>query len=819
MKKKTLLAILCACFALSAGLCACDVNDPETPPDGDNPSIVQPETPKISIATTTYNYADDDLVLTVTNLNKATTVTLKRGMSELDAETYAKSEDSFTIKKSYLSTLNTGSYTFTLQTDIGNVVFTVRVPEPPAGVPSVTPSSVKYEIADLTGEVTFEVDYNRGFFESLKLNGQDADDNGYSTSPSGITFSKSYLVSLGVGVHEFTLTTDGGNCTFTVELTRDKLSFDGNEYTVTAGQDLQIPLYGTAGKDLTVTLGGAPLAATAYTVANDKLTLNSSYLETLASDVYAVEVTANDEYAKTYVVSGLTASELFFVDFEEFGAPVGSADYLSLGKATDARGTYGTIGITAGAQSTLFKSGDGNLNYSFKNGTTYEFSMDIKVPDDAKPANATPFLILLFKTTAGGSADIGHLRVSQSGYQYVVDGAGKSMTLVDLGDGWYRYIVRFDWSNSYSCIEVPYWNVASCYLDNIKILPSAGAGVLAVPSDINFVTPHGAEVNKTLTFGEGVSVLGVKVGDDWAGDKATVSGNSVTFAGSWLKTLEKAANVPFTVYTNKCTVFGSVSVPSTDATLEGASYHYLNDGNDMTFTLNAAGNTVSQIQLDNYTAKSNEYTLSGTTLTLKASLLNRISQTGTLKVKFAGGGELTKQLTSKRLLQVDFDDFAKPASGFSYVNMDDEVVTTGGINGNSGRFTSNSAVAGFVAFGGSFVPVELTAGHTYRLSMKIKMESVNPSINGGFEGTMLMVIKFNNPGQDVGYIRNEGDSHMELRVQHDTRMVNSSCTLNTNGYYDIVMDFEMRDGDASPLQFEVWTACSFLVDDIVLAQL
>ncbi|MDE7373016.1 MAG: hypothetical protein K2N18_03025, partial [Clostridia bacterium] len=336
MKKKTLLAMLCACFALSIGLCACGPADPDdSSSGGDDQSTVQQETPKLSIATTTYSYADADLVLTVTNLSKATTVTLKRGMNELDAEAFAKSENSLTIKKSYLSTLNAGTYTFTLQSNIGNVVFTVRVPEPPAGVPSITPASAKYEIADLTGELTFEVDYNRGFFESLKLNGQDADDSGYSTSPSGITFSKSYLVSLGVGVHEFTLATDGGTCTLTIELTRDKLSFDGNKYTVTAGQDLQIPLYGTASKDLTVTLGGAPLAATAYTVANDKLTLNSSYLETLANDIYAVEVTANNEYTKTYVVSGLTESELFFVDFEEFGSPAGNQDYIALGTATD----------------------------------------------------------------------------------------------------------------------------------------------------------------------------------------------------------------------------------------------------------------------------------------------------------------------------------------------------------------------------------------------------------------------------------------------------------------------------------------------------
>ena len=116
--------------------------------------------------------------------------------------------------------------------------------------------------------------------------------------------------------------------------------------------------------------------------------------------------------------------------------PAGSADYLALGTKTDEEhGTYGMVEITAGSQSTLFKSGDGNLNYAFEAGITYELSMDIKVPDEAKPTDATAFLILLFKTTAGGSADIGHLKASKSGITFVKDGAGKSMELVDIGNG------------------------------------------------------------------------------------------------------------------------------------------------------------------------------------------------------------------------------------------------------------------------------------------------------------------------------------------------------------------------------------------------
>ena len=81
-----------------------------------------------------------------------------------------------------------------------------------------------------------------------------------------------------------------------------------------------------------------------------------------------------------------------------------------------------------------------------------------------------------------------------------------------------------------------------------------------------------------------------------------------------------------------------------------------------------------------------------------------------------------------------------------------------------------------------------------------------------------MVIKYNTAGQDIGYIRNEGDDFMQLRVQPDQRTKNSSCTLNADGFYEIVLDFEMREGDTLPLQIETWVACSFLVDDIVLSE-
>ncbi len=812
MKKRTLLATLFTCFALSFALCAC--NDPDTPPDNppDKPPITEPTAPELSLTLTTYDYANADVTVTVTNLNKAKAeeIKLKRGLNEVAAESYTVSGDVLTLKNDYLAGLSQGSYLYNLQSDIGSVAFTVRVPAPPAGEPTVTVEEDTYEIADLTDDITFAVDYNRGFFGSLKLDGKDVDGSGYSTTPSGITFRREYLVSLGAGTYEFTLVTDGGSCTFEITLTRDKLSFEADGYTAVAAQDLQIPLYGTAGKELVITLGGAPLATAAYSVADDKLTLRAEYLDELSADIYCVEVTAGQERAKVYAVVGLKESELFFVDFEAFGSPAGSADYLALGTKTDEEhGTYGTVEITAGSKSTLFKSGDGNLNYAFEAGITYELSMDIKVPDEAKPTDATAFLILLFKTTAGGSADIGHLKASKSGITFVKDGAGKSMELVDIGNGWYRYLVRFDWSESYSWLEIPYWNVTKCYLDNIKILPSEKSGVLAVPADKDFVTPFGAETDKTLAFGDGVTVFGVKLGESWADNvKVAVNGNSVTFLGSWLKTLEKAEKVSYTVYTNKCAVSGTISVPSTEATLEAESFRYLNDGNDMTFTLRAAGNTLAGVELDGYTAKQTEYALSGETLTLKASLLERISSTGTLKLKFLGGGELTRELTSKRLLQVNFDDFGKTA-GFSYVNMTDELVTEGGINGNSGRFTTDSKTAGFLAIGSSFAPVNFSAGN-HRISMKLKMENFTENNNGFAE--LWIVFKGVGTG-DIAFVYYENGN---MRIKEEGGAISSACT-NEGDVWSISIDFKVTTA-SSILEIETWTAATFLVDDIVLSE-
>ena len=351
--------------------------------------------------------------------------------------------------------------------------------------------------------------------------------------------------------------------------------------------------------------------------------------------------------------------------------------------------------------------------------------------------------------------------------------------------------------------------MTKCYLDNIKILPSEKSGVLAVPADKDFVTPFGAKTDKTLAFGDGVTVFGVKLGESWADNaKVAVNGNSVTFLGSWLKTLEKAEKVSYTVYTNKCAVSGTISVPSTEATLEAESFRYLNNGNDMTFTLRAAGNTLAEVELDGYTAKQTEYALSGETLTLKASLLDRISSTGTLKLKFLGGGELTRELTSKRLLQVNFDDFGKTA-GFSYVNMTDELVTEGGINGNSGRFTTDSKTAGFLAIGSSFAPVNFSAGN-HRISMKLKMENFTEN-NNGFAG-LWIVFKGVGTG-DIAFVYYENGN---MRIKEEGGAISSACT-NEGDVWSISIDFKVTTA-SSILEIETWTAATFLVDDIVLSE-
>ena len=767
----------------------------------------QQEERRLSVSQSSYTYEGEDLAVTIENLGYAVLQSVRNGDAALASSDYSAQEDVLTLKNAYLSTLDEGRYDFTVTADIGSVAFQVTVPEeaPQVGLPAVTPASVDLDIAQIGDGLDFTVDYNGGALQSITLNGNALTVSDYSVSPSGITLAGDYLRSLGAGSFVFTFTTDGGSCTFTVNLAYSSLQSD-TPYASFTGSDITLDLNGAAGQTLEYFLNGAKMDSSFFTVGNDTLTVDADVFSSLKKDIYTLEVSAGAGNSILFTILGDVGS-YFYCDYDAFPQPglgYGQDLTVSVAEGAGVRGNGGRV--VNNGQGTFLIFDEENIPFNFVAGTTYALSFDMKV--NSVTAETSSFMDIAFPfviKSDAGNADIGYIYYTEAdGWYFNSDSAGKYVSIAETDFG-YRVYLEFEWKEGYNRLEIADWMQSDIVFDNIKLIPADGRMDMSV-ARTDYVE-YGSDAALVKNFGD-VNILGVRLGDAWADEtQVSTEGGILTFTAAYLQTLEKGSTVEYTVYTDKGDFSGTLSVQAYDISLTG-DFHYT--GEDLTFTLNSSGLALRGITLGGTAAGADEYSLTGDTLVLKSSLLERVQGSAELVLNFDQGQSRSYTITSSTLFRIDFDSFGAPSSGFAE-GAASEIVSDG-INGNSAKVTVTSS-ATLIAAGQVFIPVNFEAGKTYEFRMDFRMESIDGDTNFAIPNSQVFMPMSFGSGKDVLYL-NYADGAFTASAQS---FGGDASVVEKDGVYTLSVDINVAEG-MTRLSFDIWMPCVMIVDNIVLTE-
>ncbi|WP_246563741.1 X2-like carbohydrate binding domain-containing protein [Paenibacillus montaniterrae] len=282
-------------------------------------------------------------------------VQLSNGGAIIDPSNYTADLNTrtITLKKEYLSTLNTGAQTVTIvfkDTALGAATINISNSTPLLSS-TITPTSTsfdKYNASSGYADVVVDMDLQGNTFTSIESSGTALPSNAYEVNGAGdeLTLKKEYLSALAEGSHTFTFKFSAGNdATMTVTVSDSTpanstispttVSFD--KYAASSGYtDVVVDMDLQGNTFTSIELDGTALPSSAYEVngAGDELTLKKEYLSTLAEGAHTftfkfsagndatMSVTVSDSTPANSTITPTTAS------FDKYSASSGYADVL-----------------------------------------------------------------------------------------------------------------------------------------------------------------------------------------------------------------------------------------------------------------------------------------------------------------------------------------------------------------------------------------------------------------------------------------------------------------------------------------------------------
>lgn len=766
-----------------------------------------PAKDEISIAQSYYEYGGGDINITVKALDKDANISLKCGGNDVNASNYVLSGETLTLKNGYLKALLPGSYAFVISSDSGSAEFKVKIPEREAEKlpPVISPLKVEKDITDIGESVSFDVDLKGGTLSDILLGGEGLPNYAYQITPSGLVISGEYLKSLGEGLFEFVLETDGGSTGFEIHLYYNKLHSDAKVVNFT-GDPIKISLHGTKDKTLGYYLNGVLQDPDLFRVADNELTVDAALFEPLKKDIYRLEIRSGGECVAVSVI-GRGIDRYFWCDFDSAMPP--STGY-GLGVVNEtAEGESGLGGRAINKDmGTILAFNGGFIPFEFEAGRTYSFSFDMKpCRADAGTAIMNIAFPCYFKLPGKSyNADLGYIFYTvDKGWYGEGDKASKRMTMTKTDFGYHVYY-EFEFKSEYGMFELDHWLHSDVIFDNLKIIPADGYMNFDLP--VLDVAEVGSETDVTKDFGD-VNILGVYVNGDFsASDKYTLGGGVVVFKAEFLKTIEVGGAVKYSVYTDKGRFDGTLS-REYGISLEG-DFGY--KGEDLSFTLDSQDFELEKISLGDRVLGADEYALSEGSLTLKAAALDKIQSSAKLILDFSGNQSREYVISSYKILKADFDALPIDERGFGLNAGKTEI--TDGHDGKAGRVTIGDHAATMLAIGNERIPATFEPGKVYIFRMDIKIEDIDCGRNFIIEGSpVFMPVSFG-PGHDVVYLKYTE----EEKLTAETQSYGGEYTLTEkDGVYTFVTEVIVGK-NMTELDFDVWMPCTLTVDNISLEE-
>ncbi len=686
---------------------------------------------------------------------------------------------------------------------------------PQITAPTVTPASADVDANNCEGGLEFTVNYGGGSFISLTENGVPLPSTAYRRRVSKLTLNADYIATLSSGTHTFVLAAEGGECSFTVNVTKEGITFtdpvrmksyDGNAVSFKVD-------FGT-GSLAKVTVNGAELAPANYSYADGRVTIGKQFLEALPNGLYEfVLFDQKGGYADCAITVGFEPSEAFFMNYDGFKAPSGYGAGLSV-KDVD-EGFIGKAGhITSPSAGVIFDLEA--ESFGFVNGKKYSLTAYFDFESIQANTSSVPGLLVpvrFFTAVENVNADLGYIFYNETdGYYFTADSASTYSQFTKAGD-WYRLYIEFTYKSEWKTFDMAMWMVGDMKLDGVKITPQSGKMAVAETNSVR--VPLNTESDLALSFGSDY-LLGAKLGNN------ALTDTDYTFASGTL-TLKASALSALTAGEHELTVFFANGVQTVTLIVNNYSFEvtadsfrYTLDDNDMNFAVKCDGFNLSDATISDSKGelKSGDYAVSGNTLTLKAAYLNKISGKADVTITFGENADVTFTVESNKLMFVDFDDNGIE-KGFG---MNCAIEETTGKSGNGMQLTVTKSST-MLALGGPFYPVTFEAGKTYRVEFDIKLVSVDTDTNYIIAGNSLYMPVTFGSGKDAVYIRvtKTDDGYT---VQNEGRQVGSNTSVSApdeNGFLHIAFDVTPAEG-CTTLTFDLWMPSVIIVDNLTLIQ-
>lgn len=687
---------------------------------------------------------------------------------------------------------------------------------PQITAPTVTPASARADANNCADGLEFTVNYGGGSFISLTESGIPLPSTAYRRRVSKLTLNGDYIATLSSGTHTFVLAAEGGECSFTVDVTKEGITFtdpvrmksyDGNAVSFKVD-------FGT-GALTKVTVNGAELAPAHYSYADGKITLGKPFLDTLPNGLYEfVFFDQKGGYADCAVTVGFEPKETFFVNYDGFKTPSGYGAGLSVKEVDE--GLIGKGGhVSSPSAGVLFQLDAGE--YGFTSGKKYSLTAYFNF--ERTQAGTSSVLDLLvpvrfFTATPNVNADLGYIRYNETdGYYFTSDSASTFSQFTKAGE-WYRLYIEFTYKSEWKVFDMAVWMVCNLTVDGVKITPQCGKMAVAETDSVR--VPLNAESDVSIAFGS-ERLLGLTL------NGAALSENEYSFENGTLA-LKASALSPLSAGEHVLTVFSAngiqtvtLNVNNYSFEVTADSFRYTLNNKDMDFAVKCDGFSLSDATISDSKGelKSGDYSVSGNTLTLKAAYLEKISGKEDVAITFEENADVTFTVESNKLMFIDFDnnDINK---GFG-IECDTQKVE--GKSGNGMQLTVTKT-ATMLALGGPFYPVTFEAGKTYRMEFDIKLVSVTTETNFVIAGNSLYMPVTFGSGADAVYIR-VTKTESGYTVQNEGQQVGSNTSVSApdeNGFYHIAFDITPNE-NCTKLDFNLWMPSVIVVDNLTLTQL
>lgn len=760
---------------------------------------------------TEYTYLSDNIQVDV-KFNDTVLVKVLRADAEIDAANFTTVNGGLTLKMNYLYTLAAGTHAFKIVTTVNTLSFSVLVPEsaPLVSDPTIAPAAAEIDMSASIEDASFTITYNGTMFEDLVLGGRSVNSSDYSINATKLILKKEFLATLS-GENVFTLKTDGGDCTFKVTIVFSKPYMpDSEKIKAYAGADLSYRI--DNGSGLTVlSINGVEVPTDAYSYSSNTLTLKNSYISALSDDVYTLVFKGDSGVSLEFaMVKGMDADEVFLLNFDGF-------QYFGNGYAQDLsinESLSDTDGVSAKLSTinkgTLLNFGADNIAYTFENNKKYSLYFEFS-PVNIVEGTSSVLDIMIpvwFTTSSETNADLAYIRYTDdSGLYLSKDSASDNAELYKVAENTYAFTCDFTYKTGYKNLQAALWMTSEILFDNIRLCPVTG---VITPTDMNgILIGQGGSYETDLG---GVTVLGVN-GDNGAAAASsyTVDGGKVTFKPSFFAGYQSDDVIPFTIVTGKGRVYGNFVYIDYDISVDGDSFRYASNGQDMSFTLSADGLTVKSIAADGKALTAADYTLASGALTFKAAFLDKIFTRTEIVISFNENENPYRfTLKSKLVYKLDFDSYLSSSVGYA-VGASAEVVTSG-IEGKSGKITVSDGAATMLAMGENFIRAGFEAGETYVMSYQFKATSMG-TVNHVIPGHNLFMPFSFGGGKDVVYLfYDKATGAFDL----STQQIGTTATLTKDGdIYTAYIEF-IPTQDCKNLTIDMWMDCVLEIDNFVV---